>query len=271
VIARLLRLIAVLLAGLLLGVAAFAALIALGVVRNPLDPVIGGDIALARSARPGQRVLFVGNSLTYYHNMPGMVGRLAAADPGPKPLIVVSYTRGAAHLSDFAGDGGLGRLLHEVRWDDVVLQEQSMIPSLPPAERAQQMDPAARRLSSLINAAGARTLLFMTAGYEHGNGSGDSYQAMQLRLAQGYAAVGSEIGADVVPVGAAWEQAHLRQPDLGLWSWDGTHPSTAGSYLDACVFYAALTGRSPVGNPYTAGLDLGQARFLQQMAAGATA
>ena len=106
-IARLLRLIAVLLAGLLLGVGAFAALVALGVVRNPLDPVIGGDIALARSARPGLRVLFVGNSLTYYHDMPGMVGRLAAADPGPKPLIVVSYTRGAARLSDFAGDGGL--------------------------------------------------------------------------------------------------------------------------------------------------------------------
>ena len=37
------------------------------------------------------------------------------------------------------------------------------------------------------------------------------------------------------------------------------------------MFYAALTGRSPVGNPYTAGLDPSQARFLQQMAAGATA
>lgn len=194
-IARLLRLIPVLLAGLLLGVGAFAALVALGVVRNPLDPVIGGDIALARSGRPGQRVLFVGNSLTYYHDMPGMVGRLAAADPGPEPLIVVSYTRGAARLSDFAGDG----------------------------------------------------------------------------LYQGYAAVGSEIGAHVVPVGVAWEQAHLRQPDLGLWSWDGTHPSTAGSYLDACVFYAALTGRSPVGNPHTAGLHQGRARFLQQLADDATA
>ena len=62
--ARLLRLSAVLLAGLLLGAGAIVALVALGVVRNPLDPVIGGDIALARSARPGQRVLFVGNSLT---------------------------------------------------------------------------------------------------------------------------------------------------------------------------------------------------------------
>ena len=260
-----------LLAGLLLGVGAFVALIALGVVPNPLDPVIGGDIALARSTRPGLRVLFVGNSLTYYHDMPEMVGRLAAADPGPEPLIVVSYTRGAARLSDFAGDGGLRRLLEEVRWDDVVLQEQSKIPSLPPAERAQLMDPAARVLDSRITAAGARTLLFMTAGYEHGSGGGDSYQAMQLRLYQGYLAVGSELGAGVVPVGVAWEQAHLRQPDLGLWSWDGTHPSTAGSYLDACMFYAALTGRSPVGDPYTAGLDPGQARFLQETAAGATA
>jgi lysophospholipase L1-like esterase len=262
---------AVLLAGLLLGVGVFVTLVALGVVRDPLDPVIGGDLALARSTRPGLRVLFVGNSLTYYHDMPEMVGRLAAAEPGPQPLIAVSYTRGAARLSDFAGDGGLRRLLHQVRWDDVVLQEQSTIPSLPPAERAQRMDPAARTLNSLITGAGARTLLFMTPGYEHGNGVGDSYQAMQLRLYQGYAAVGAAIGAEVVSVGVAWQDAHLRQPDLGLWSWDGTHPSTAGSYLDACMFYAALTGRSPVGNRYTAGIDPGTARFLQQTAAAATA
>src|SRR3954454_4431445 len=124
VFARLLRLIAVLLAGLLLGVGVFVTLVVLGVVRNPLDPVIGDDIALARSTRPGLRVLFVGNSITYYHDMPGMVGRLAAADPGPEPLIVVSYTRGAARLSDFAGDGGLGRLLPGTTGDCVGPQEQ---------------------------------------------------------------------------------------------------------------------------------------------------
>jgi hypothetical protein len=37
------------------------------------------------------------------------------------------------------------------------------------------------------------------------------------------------------------------------------------------MFYAALTGRSPVANPYTAGLDPAQATFLQRMAAAATA
>jgi hypothetical protein len=61
------------------------------------------------------------------------------------------------------------------------------------------------------------------------------------------------------------------QPDLGLWSWDGTHSSTAGSCLDACMFYAALTGRSPAGNAYSAGLDPSQARLLQQTAADTTA
>jgi hypothetical protein len=177
VIARLLRLIAVLLAACCSASAPLRCWSRWGVVRNPLGPVIGGDIALAGSARPGQRVLFVGNSLTYHHDMPGMVERLGRQLPG----------HAAAPL--------------------------------PGLRRGRVGDRRARRPGR----------------------------------------------------GVAWEQAHLRQPDLGLWSWDGTHPSTAGSYLDACVFYAALTGRSPVGNPYTAGLDPGQARFLQQMAAGATA
>jgi hypothetical protein len=44
------------------------------------------------------------------------------------------------------------------------------------------------------------------------------------------------------------------------------HPSLAGTYLAACTFYAALYGKSPVGNPYAADLDADTARFLQGVA-----
>jgi len=44
------------------------------------------------------------------------------------------------------------------------------------------------------------------------------------------------------------------------------HPSRAGSYLAACVFFEVLTGRSPVGDAYTAGLAGAEARFLQGVA-----
>jgi hypothetical protein len=40
------------------------------------------DIA---SSRPGIRVLFIGNSLTYANSMPTMVHKFAADDPGGSP------------------------------------------------------------------------------------------------------------------------------------------------------------------------------------------
>ncbi len=47
---------------------------------------------------------------------------------------------------------------------------------------------------------------------------------------------------------------------------DPKHPSIRGTYLAACIFYAALWGTSPVGLSYMAGLPPDEATFLQQVA-----
>jgi hypothetical protein len=91
---------------------------------------------------------------------------------------------------------------------------------------------------------------------------------MQQRLDAGYAAAGARLGAAVVPVGDAWAEALRGRPGLDLWQGDDHHPTTAGSYLAACVFADALTGRDVRGDSYTAGLDPAEARFLQTVAAG---
>jgi hypothetical protein len=253
------------------GAVAYPLLVHAGIFPDPFAPQLSGDVSQARSDAPGTRVLFVGNSLTYVNDLPGMVDRLAEARPGPVPLFVVSYTKGSTALSYWASDDRLRGLLRDVRWDEVVLQEQSEIPSLPQSAVDGVMLPPARTLSGLATADGARTLLFMTWGYRDGDGTGDTYGAMQERLAEGYGEAASALGAQVAPVGLAWEQAHLREPELALWQDDGRHPTTAGSYLGACVFYEVLTGRSPVGDPYTAGLDGDEARFLQGVAAATVA
>ncbi len=250
-----------------LGAACYLGLVRAGVFPDPFAPVLAGDVAQARSTAPGVRVLFVGNSFTYVNDMPGMVDRLAAAEPGSEPLFVVSYTKGSTALSFWADDGRLRGLLHDISWNTVVLQEQSAIPSYPASIVDADMVPPARTLSQEAAADGARTLLFMTWGYQDGNGAGDSYDAMQARLAAGYGEAASALGAGVVPVGLAWQQAHRLEPGLQLWQDDGHHPTTAGSYLGACVFYDVLTGRSPVGDSFTAGLDGDEARFLQGVAA----
>jgi hypothetical protein len=166
------------------------------------------------------------------------------------------------------------RALGEGKWEVVVLQEQSTIPSFDRERRAPMMDAFARRLHEEVVRARARTLLYVTWGYRDGdpqNRPGDTYAAMQDRLEQSYREVARELDATVVPVGEAWRIAHEKARGLDLWAPDGRHPSRAGTYLAACTFYGVLYKKSPLGNPFTAGLSREEAQVLQKAASTALA
>ena len=257
-------------AGLVLGVSIFVGLVQSGLVRNPLGPVIRGDIELARSDRDGERVLFVGNSFTFRNAMPALVHGLAEADDGSMPIFAVQYTAPRWSLKKASEDEGLQNLLEDVRWDVVVLQEKSWFLSLSAEDRRKETYPFARDLQREIALAGGRTMLFMTWGYKDGdrwNWPGDTFDAMQARLAEGYSELAGELSAEIAPVGLAWAEARRRQPGIDLWADDGKHPSRLGSYLAACVFYASLTGRDPARSGFTGDLAPAEARFLQDVAA----
>lgn len=238
-VGRVLIKLVVVLAGIAAGAALWVVGIQAGIVPHPLGPSATGDLALVRSKQPGVRVLFVGNSLTYYNEMPSMVRSLSALDPGGQELLVVQYTAPGWRLSSASADRGLLKLLGEVRWDEVVLQE-----------RSDESAPFFDALSARASAVGARTVIF-----DLGRGGAGGYRQEARRL-----------GARLAPVWDAWMTALERRPGLDLYGWDGHHPSRAGSFLMACVFYAVLTGRDPTGNAYTAGLESTDARFLQQIA-----
>jgi hypothetical protein len=57
------------------------------------------------------------------------------------------------------------------------------------------------------------------------------------------------MNAVVAPVGMAWKKALAADPKLVLHQADKSHPNPKGSYLAACVFYATLLDKSPVGLP----------------------
>jgi hypothetical protein len=255
-------------AGVVLGFALYSGLVHIGLARSLLAPNLRGDIALARSDRPGLRVLFVGNSFTFRNSLPALVHELAAGDSGATPIFSVEYAAGGWSLHQANKDDGLDRLLREVHWDVVVLQEKSWLLSLPEEQWRRATYPAARALHEKIAAAGARTVLFMTWGYVRGDRRDqphDTYAAMQARLADGYSKLGAELGARVAPAGLAWAEALRRDPSLDLWAGDGQHPGRLGSYLAACVFYAMLSGREPAQSGFTAGIQPGQARVFQQV------
>ena len=71
-------------------------------------------------------VLFVGNSYTYYNDMPQMVAQIAAGDPaGGFTIDAKSATIGGKTLAVLWKDANIQKTFTSQKWDDVVLQEQS--------------------------------------------------------------------------------------------------------------------------------------------------
>ena len=214
---------------------------------------------------PPQSVLMIGNSYSSSNDLQGMILELAASEG--KNLTTELIAVGGWSLGDHANSTETMNMIDAEEWDYVVLQEQSVIPSLADY-REEFMLPAARVLDQAIAETGAETLLFMTWARETGMADVGfaTYAAMQDQITIGYRALGDELGAQVLPAGVAWQRAIGRDPGLDLWQPDGSHPTAAGTYLAACVIFASIYQESPVGASYRAGLSRNDARALQEVA-----
>jgi hypothetical protein len=212
------------------------------------------------------RVLFLGNSYTYVNDLPATFARLAAS--GGRQVETAMVAGGGETLDQHALSSESLARISSGPWTYVVLQEQSEIPAVP-ASRQYAMYPAARKLAAAIEAAGAIPMFYMTAAHRDGAPAYGitGYDAMQLAIDDGYTTIARELGVPVAPVGYTWFVVRRQNPDIDLWQSDGSHPSVAGTYLAACVFYAAIFRASPEGLGFDDGLPPDQARVLQAAAA----
>ncbi|MGZ9222783.1 MAG: DUF4886 domain-containing protein [Anaerolineales bacterium] len=92
---------------------------------------------------------------------------------------------------------------------------------------------------------------------------------MQSQINTGYMEIARELDAPIAPVGAAWRSLVRTHPELDLWQEDGSHPTSYGTYLAACVFYAVIFHETPAGLTYYAELPEEEAKILQTAAANA--
>jgi hypothetical protein len=219
--------------------------------------VLGGE--------PCKQILFIGNSYTYVNDLPGMFVKLAKA--GEFRINAEMAAEGGWTLSDHVKSAKTMEKINSQKWDFVVLQEQSQIPASMEA-RNSGMYPAARELVRQINKNGAKPVFFLTWGHRDGwlEENLNGFEAMQFSLDQGYMDIGRELNVSISPVGYAWLLALRQNPQLRLWQDDGSHPSQQGSYLAACVFYAAIFHKTPQGLSYHADLPEDQASQLQKIA-----
>ena len=207
-------------------------------------------VAAQPQTRSVLRVLFIGNSYTFFNNLPDLVAGIAAADPDGPVIVPTLATRGGATLRRHLENGSALKSLGTGKWDFVVLQEQSLLGGSEKDGKVIVGDPTAFHASTRewvgrIRAAGATPLLFMTWA----PWSPPDATRAQKELADAYLSIGRELNVKVAPVGMAWAEARRRLRTLELHTRDGSHPTSTGSYLSALVMYATLTGRSPVGSP----------------------
>jgi hypothetical protein len=208
-------------------------------------------------------VLFIGNSHVYMHFMPLMLEELVKASAPGINLAAEQCTGEGVGLEWHWNNPATLDLLTTGSWDFVVLQDRAG----GPLKERKSFETHARLLNQEIKSRGAQTVFYMTWALK-------PEPQTQAELAEAYRRIATELGAQLAPVGLAWQKAHRSDPELDLFHPDGRHANPAGAYLTACVFYAVLLGDSPEGLPgklFIKGKDRvnlaeDQARFLQKIA-----
>jgi len=196
------------------------------------------------------RVLFIGSSYTYYHNLPGILEDLSRSRSNGPLIDAEMVVEGGATLLEHAQSDRTLAAIGRGGWDVVVLQSQSTFGSTHLVDGQFRVgDPSgfyrgARTLAAEVEATGARTVLL-----QHWKRR-DAPSSDGQRIAFSFMKIGRELGATVAPVGLAWEDALADEsPGVDLYAGDGSHPAPGGSYLTAAVLYEVLTGESPLGLP----------------------
>ncbi len=216
------------------------------------------------------KVLFIGNSFTFYNDLPSLFA--SVANSVGANVTVDSVTASSYNLSSFADETDtygkqVAEKLASNQYDVIILQEQSTRP----INNYNLFLQGATTLKEKIDStqADCDIYLYQTWGYPDavtGSGNFADISTMEAALRTAYENCVSAIGATVVYVGEAFTYVYNNYTSINLYNEDNSHPSYEGSYLAACVFAATITGCDPMSITYIGSLEQSVAEILQAVA-----
>ena len=193
------------------------------------------SVCFSQTKKDTLRVLFVGNSYTFTENLPQIVSLLS--DSTHTKLITKKSVVGGATLREhWYSERGLKsrELIAKGGYDVVVLQENSMGTINFPDSTLKYI----KLFSDLIKSKGAKPCLYVTWARKR-------VPQYQDQITKIYLQAATENKIAFVPAGPAWELARNIRPDVPLHGPDEHHQSSLGTFLNACIFTAVLTGEIP--------------------------
>ena len=182
-------------------------------------------------------ILFVGNSHSFFNDMPRSFAHLWQEATGEKvrPIMLCH--------------GGMGFSYHvkeyfELRFDllyggfDWAVFQQRAHPFGGSAEELE----AGKRLAELAFKAGVKPVFALTWAEK-------AHPEHQAEMNDFHRRLCEETGALLSPVGLVWQRVLARDPDFPLYFADGEHASVYGDYLIAVTHCRLLSGRSALTLP----------------------
>lgn len=192
-------------------------------------------------------ILFVGNSYTYFNNMPLILEKLVKEDSTLKFKVATrTFVKGGANLAYLLSLPEAQTIINEKKWDYIVFQPQSLWTAN--ESLILRTDRALQSWTKSARSIGAKPILFQTWArkpnhnlYASGKFKNFSnYEQMHHRIRYNSEALANKYNMLLAPVGNHWKKIHQKNPNLQIYNSDGTHPSKQGSLITAWVFYKML-------------------------------
>ena len=171
-------------------------------------------------------ILFIGNSHTYFNDLPLLVKRRAEDEDFLCRVTMLAHPNW--FLSQHAEEPEACFNILYGNYDYVILQEHAH-----PLSPEEEFLKAARTLTGLIREAGSTPLLYECWAKKKEPEMQDKMNAIHRRIA-------NQTGALLAPVGENWQSYMKSRPDLEMYAEDGQHASPAGSDFAAKYIWETI-------------------------------
>jgi hypothetical protein len=204
------------------GLICFTITISAGKKTKPGQPETG--VVLNDSVK---NILFIGNSLTYYNDLPNLVARDGKDSGIEIKTDLIAYANYA--LEDHWNDGRIQQLIATKKYDFVVVQQG---PSSQPDGRAMLLNDGAR-IKALCVTHNTQLAFFMVwPAFVNFNNFDE--------VIKNYTDAAAITKSLLCPVGKVWKEYFLSTGDYSYYGPDMFHPSQKGSENAALIIFRTL-------------------------------
>ena len=213
-------------------------------------------------------ILFVGNSITYFNNLPQTFKQIA--DEQGNHVTIDQHTPGGTGFVHHEANSTLYDKFRNTVWDYVILQpgsSESIGASYPIATTTIR---AQRLKDSITKYSPCASIHYYEISYGIVNDTPASFQQYldrQLIIKNNLTQMSNATNIPFIPAGECFKNSMQTDPSQFLWvNYYDIHPNPKGSFLAACSFYNAIFKQPIVNSAITGGVSVADANYLRNQA-----